>query len=171
MFRSGAVRWSLSTGITISTSICSRPASPPPRRRQPRSRSAGRASASVRSVSRPRTATCSRRRLRLCSTPTPTGSLASGPHECVLPHRPRFTAVDTLGVEAISDFAADGLLVFDYDNDGRPDLRLEPGRRAPLPRERRGSFRVRGTSGPPAWGRFHQPISATSIMTATAPCS
>jgi hypothetical protein len=30
--------------------------------------------------------------------------------------------VETLGVEAISDFAAEGLLVFDYDNDGCPDL-------------------------------------------------
>jgi hypothetical protein len=50
--------------------------------------------------------------------------LASGPHGMLLllTSTIEHGRVDTIGVEAISDFAADHVLVFDYDNDGSPDL-------------------------------------------------
>jgi hypothetical protein len=50
--------------------------------------------------------------------------LASGPHgmQLLLTSTIEHGRVDTIGVEAVSDFPADGLLAFDYDNDGCPDL-------------------------------------------------
>ncbi len=50
--------------------------------------------------------------------------LASGPHGMLLMLTTSIEhdRVERLGVEAISDFAADHMLIFDYDNEGRPDL-------------------------------------------------
>jgi FG-GAP-like repeat len=50
--------------------------------------------------------------------------LASGPHgiQLLLTSTIEHGRVDAIGVEAVSDFPADGLLAFDYDNDGCPDL-------------------------------------------------
>lgn len=50
--------------------------------------------------------------------------LASGPHGMMLllTSTVEHGRVDTIGVEAVSDFAADHMLIFDYDNDGCPDL-------------------------------------------------
>jgi hypothetical protein len=57
----------------------------------------------------------------------PNGSwdlLASGPHGMVLllTSSIEHGRLETIGVEAVSDFAAEGTLVLDYDNDGCPDL-------------------------------------------------
>ncbi len=50
--------------------------------------------------------------------------LASGPHgiQLLLTSTIEHGRVVTIGGEAVSDFPADGLLAFDYDNDGCPDL-------------------------------------------------
>jgi hypothetical protein len=50
--------------------------------------------------------------------------LASGPHGMLLllTSTIEHGRVDTIGVEAISDFPAEHVLVVDYDNDGSPDL-------------------------------------------------
>ncbi|HET6328921.1 MAG TPA: CRTAC1 family protein [Planctomycetaceae bacterium] len=50
--------------------------------------------------------------------------LTSGPHGMMLllTSSVEHGRVDTIGVEAVSDFAADHMLIFDYDNDGCPDL-------------------------------------------------
>jgi hypothetical protein len=50
--------------------------------------------------------------------------LASGPHGMflLLTATTEHGRVETIGVEAVSDFAFEHVLVFDYDNDGCPDL-------------------------------------------------
>jgi FG-GAP-like repeat len=50
--------------------------------------------------------------------------LASGPHgmRLLLTSTIEHTRIDTIGVETVSDFAAERVLVLDYDNDGYPDL-------------------------------------------------
>jgi FG-GAP-like repeat len=50
--------------------------------------------------------------------------LASGPHGTflLLTSSIEHGLRETIGVEAVSDFAAEGTLVFDYDNDGSPDF-------------------------------------------------